>query len=292
MKRKLTFLAITVLFLISGNIMAQDTISGWIFPEGSADEYPDIAISINANRFLSCEYGTSGTPTYFELEIDYTTTGIDGGTDKCAKTTGWNDGADSICWIVKFRTPGYKNIKVYSKQKSETETPGPRDFILQYKLSGSSPWNDLATIECTDSWNDGTVEGVLLPEECEDVDKNISLRWLVKSNTDINGNTIQANGSSLIDNIIITGEAITGIGEIANSVEPFVFPNPSAGTFVVRNLENISGIKVFDTKGRLLEEIKNSLENEITIEGLLPGVYFINCYDKNGQVRSIKTVVN
>ena len=102
----------------------------------------------------------------------------------------------------------------------------------------------------------------------------------------------KASKTVKIDNIIITGEAITGIGEIANSVEPFVFPNPSAGTFVVRNLENISGIKVFDTKGRLLEEIKNSLENEITIEGLLPGVYFINCYDKNGQVRSIKTVVN
>ncbi|MGB4205765.1 MAG: T9SS type A sorting domain-containing protein [Bacteroidales bacterium] len=292
MKKKLSTLAIIVLFLISGNIMAQDTIAGWIFPEGSADGYPDIAIPINESRFLSCEYGTSGAPSFFELEIDYTATGIDGGTDKCAKTTGWNDGADSICWIVKFRTSGYKNLKVSSKQRSEADTPGPRDFVLQYKLSGNSPWNELATIQCSDKWEDGSVQNVLLPAECEDLSKNVSLRWLVTSNTDINGNTTEASGSSLIDNIIITGEAITGIGEIANPDEPFVFPNPSAGTFVVRNLENISGIKVFDTKGRLYEEITTGLENEITIEGLLPGVYFINCYNKNGQVRSIKTVVN
>ncbi len=291
MKRKMTLTGMLALLLISANMLAQDTIAGWIFPENSADEFPDVAIPTNVNRFLSCEYGTFGTPSYFELEIDYTANGFDGGTDKCAKTTGWNDGADSIYWMVKFRTPGYKNIKLYSRQKSETGTPGPRDFKIQYKLSGSSPWNELSTVICTDSWENGFVDGISLPAECENLNSNISIRWILASNLDINNNPIQPGGSTLIDNIIITGEAITGIREIEQSYEPVVYPNPAIGTFAIKNLMNTTSIKIYDTRGGLVFEKNINEMKELVIDNYLPGVYFVNCVGKDGHLKSIKTVV-
>ncbi|MFU8844964.1 MAG: T9SS type A sorting domain-containing protein [Bacteroidales bacterium] len=295
MKKTMTTITIIAWMIITGSSYAQDTIAAWIFPEYSADSLVDVSIETNANRFLSCEYGTYGTPAYYALTIDYAATGADGGTDKCAKTTGWENGADSIYWMVKFRTPGYENLKVYSKQKSEMATPGPRDFVVQYKMPGSSsPWNDLSggTIVCTDDWSAGSVNGIDLPAECNDMSSNISLRWIVTSNTDINGNPVQADGSSLIDDIVITGTLITNSIDSHSAFQTVLYSNPGKGSITIGDIEGISKIEVIESSGKVIYQKAIQSETSLVISDLGPGVYFVNLYEKSKLIRTLKALVN
>jgi hypothetical protein len=293
--KKVTMLLLSGMLIITGSLFsqnAQDTIAAWYFPEHSADSLIDAGLDINSSRYLSCEYGTWGSPGYYELEIDYTATGASGGSDKCAGTTGWNDGADSITWIVKFKTPNYRNLKVYSMQKSDSENPGPKDFKIQYKLSGStSPWNDLdgGIITCSDNWEDGAIEALPLPEECEDQSSNVSLRWIVTSNLNINGNPIDENGISYLDNIVILGEQITGIEQI-NMNTVTVYPNPSVGNITIRNLHNITRVELIDINGRVL--LQEDVTGEIhKFDRLVSGIYFVNCYAGSNLITTVKSVV-
>jgi len=294
MKKNLYILCIGAAILIWGNAFSQDTIVAWTFPAHSADEYPDASISVNASRFLSCEYGTYGQPTYVELAIDYSADGYGGAPDKCAQTTGWNDSADSTAWMVKFRTPGYENLFLYSKQRSTSAAPGPRDFKVQYKLSGStSPWIDIPNgiVTCTDDWSVGFLNGISLPAECNDQSSNVSLRWISTSNTNIEGNPTDASGVSQIDDIIIIGSLITGIEKTGQSAPIIVYPNPNKGSFVVDNISSAKHVKITSSDGKVIIEKPLHLDNSISIDGLSKGVYFVNLSYDGGSNKTLSIIV-
>ena len=76
MKRIFTQMLILCLPLWATNIFAQDTIVGWTFPSTSADSIADFSAgTLNTTRYLSCQYGTWGKPSYHSIPTDYTTNG-------------------------------------------------------------------------------------------------------------------------------------------------------------------------------------------------------------------------
>ncbi|MGD0711936.1 MAG: hypothetical protein ABR968_12240, partial [Bacteroidales bacterium] len=213
MRKLFTFICVAFMPLLMNSVFAQDTLIAWTFPSTSADSLADAGVAAlsYSTRYISCQYGHANG----RIPISYTATGAGGGSDKCAMATGWTNDPDSANWMVKFKTTGYSNLMVYSKQLSDGTNPGPRDFKVQYKLPGaSSPWIDLGTtVTCANDWTTGVVNGVSLPATCDNQSSQVGVRWMVNSQLDINGNALLSTGISEIDDIVITGTSTVGINE-------------------------------------------------------------------------------
>jgi hypothetical protein len=295
MKRIFTKMLFLCLPLCVTNLFAQDTIVGWTFPSTSADSIVDFSIgSINTTRYLSCQYGTYGLVSYHSIPTDYTTNGSLGSPDKCGKTTGWDNGADSAYWMVKFKTTGYGSLKLYSKIQAGGSNPGPRDFKVQYKLTGStSPWIDIpgGTIICANDWTTGAVDGLDIPTACNNQSSQLSIRWLQTSNFDYQGGTLLSSGISKIDDIIVTGSLLSEIksNEKQNLVQ--IYPNPSNGSFIIENISNIKHLRIYNLIGKLVFENVSTSENKINFSGFEKGLYLIQIMSYDNELQTSKIIV-
>lgn len=280
--------------LFTNMIFAQDVLVGWTFPATSADAIADQTITLNSGRFISCEHGIQGLPGYHVVAIDYTTDGSQVPTitdDKCAQVTGVNDGVDSVFWMIKCKTTGYGNLKLYSKQWSSNSPAGPRDFKVQYKFSGATVWNDLAIVTVGNDWTTGVVNGIDLPSTCNNLASNISFRWVMSSNTDISGGTVGATGTTKIDDISITGTVLSGIemNETNNAVS--IYPNPNRGSFNIENNSENKSLKVFNVLGKCVYEKNITANEKLNISDFSTGIYLINLTNSDNDQYSYKIVV-
>jgi len=272
---------------------AQETIVGWTFPATSADGVVDNAIEINSSRFISCEHGFQDFTGYYEIPIDYTTNGALVSTvadDKCAKASGFDNGQDSVYWMIKFKTQGYGNLKLYSKQRAGNNPAGPRDFKVQYKFSGETVWYDLTTVVCGNDWTTGVIDGIDLPAECDNLDKNISIRWIMSSNTDISGGTVAAEAISKIDEIVITGTALSNIAKNSTNSNIRIYPNPSKGNFTIDCKKDIKNLNVTNLLGKSVYQT-SEIERNLNISNLPKGFYFVLITDSDNNLYSHKVVV-
>ena len=287
------FLSIFLVSITANNLFAQDTLVAWTFPSTSSDSLADKSIAINSTAYISCQYGTFGAPSYVKKPIDYTTNGSLGSPDKCGKAIGWDNGIDSTSWMIFFKTTGYTNLKVYSKIQGGGNNPGPRDYTVQWKQAGSSTWTDLTggTIVCGNNWTAGAISGVSLPLACENQSDSIYLRWVVKSNFDINGATLLSTGISKIDDIMVTGTNITGLENNKMLSSFLVYPNPSLGSFFIENNCDAEKIEIYNMLGtRVYEKIKG-IEKRTEIAGFESGVYFVQIKTKTNRVLTKKLII-
>ncbi|MBO4615281.1 MAG: PKD domain-containing protein [Bacteroidales bacterium] len=166
----------------------------WDFPSSSADATADGGIEANLSKELTVGGGV-GT-------ITYTTAGA---STMCASATTWMSGSGSKYWTVNFTTTGFETIKLWSKQ-SGNNNRSPRDFKVQYSLNGST-WTDVSGTNVTvaRNWTSGVLDEISLPTACNN-QGTVYLRWIMRSNTGIGGNTVNANTyASYIDDIIVKG---------------------------------------------------------------------------------------
>jgi len=295
MKRIFTSILVLCLILFASNLFAQDTIVGWKFPTGSADSLADYSVgTLNTSRYISAQYGTSGLTSYRKIVINYTSDGADGSPDKCASATTWDNGADSSFWMVKFKTTGYGSIKLYSKQFSDATNPGPASYKIQYKLVGNtSPWVDITggIMTCSNNWTSAFADGLDLPAACNNQTNQMSIRWLMTSNSDISGGTVASTGTSKIDDIIVTGTALSGVD--LNSYDNFiqVYPNPNKGSFIIENTADIKYIRIFNEIGKCVYETEISFDKMINLSGFNKGIYFIQLTTLDNDLHSSKIIV-
>ncbi len=257
--------------LYSINLHAQDTIVGWTFPGHSADAVVDIYIPANANRLLKTE-----DP---QRTIVYTVTGIDGNPDKCAQSVDWDNGDGTKYWTVEFVTSGYNNLKLSSVQRSCAMHHAPRDFKVQYKLHGQSTWTDVpgATVIDTANWTMGALNNIALPVDCDDQTQPMALRWIMTSNMDIKGVPVLNTGMSRIDNIFVTGYAISGIPTNKPENVVLLYPNPASDVLgVYFTNSEIKLLELFQLDGKLLySETSISNQVNISVENLPAGMYLL-----------------
>ncbi|MEB1805896.1 MAG: thermonuclease family protein [Bacillaceae bacterium] len=175
-------------------------IISWDFEDQNA--IADGGTVANVNRSITRESAIN--PTY--------PAGTGGSGTFAYNTNSWNDGAGEKFYKINFETIGFKNIKLSSKQNGSNT--GPRDFKLQYSLDGSD-WKDLGKeIVVANNWNAGVVDNLTLPTEVENKE-NVYIRWLMTSNTSINGGTVASGGTNRIDDIVISGNPATLSDELA-----------------------------------------------------------------------------
>lgn len=294
MKRILTILCLALLPFFTVSVCAQDTIAAWSFPSTSADSLPEKYIPINSASYISCQYGTFGAPTYVRKPIDYTTNGSQGAPDKCGKTVGWDNGTDSTAWMIFFKTTGYTDLKLSSKIQAGGSNPGPRDFQIQWKLAGSNVWTDVAggTLTCANNWTSAAVSNLSIPSNCDDQSNDVYIRWVVKSNLDINGNTLLAAGISKIDDIIITGSVITGITAVQKNNSINIYPNPSDGSFNIENTDGTMAVHIYDVLGNCVLAKEGLNDVKTVISDLIPGLFLVSIRTSTEKNYSYRIIVN
>jgi len=285
----IVFLALT---LFANTLFAQDTLVGWTFPSGDADSIVDVSISLNSSRYISAQYGTWGLTSYHSIPTYYTN-GSQGAPDSAATAVGWDNGVDSSYWMVKFKSTGYENLKLYSKQSSGGSNPGPRDWKVQYKLSGTTVWNDITggTVVCANNWTSGVINGLDIPTACNNQSSSVSIRWVMTSNINTGGGTVAATGIAKIDDIVVTGTVLSGVelNEYENMVK--VYPNPNNGNFIVENSTDVKQIRIFNTIGKCVYETVPAYGEKMNLSGFDNGIYIIQITTTENDLRTSKFIV-
>lgn len=282
---KKLFTLITALIVLCAMTQAQVLIVKWTFPTGNpADSLADGGLTVNLDKAIHTEGGTSA--------IDFSKNGA---TTKSAQATGWQDGSLLKCWVVEVNTQGYENLKLSSKMQSGGNNPGPRDFMVQYRIGTSSNWTDVpgSTVVVTNDWGAAVLDSIPLPAACYDK-ASLYLRWIMTSNINSAGETVASNGINKIDDIYVVGKIMT-TGIIDNpQIKVFsVYPNPTNGRFMVEASENISAITVFNSNGRCVfnKTSQNSRSINLELDSLQQGTYFIKILTISGKEGDQKVVI-
>jgi len=264
MKKTFTFL---IALLISSYSFSQmDTIAGWTFPTGDmSDTIADFYNSYNSDKYIYTEGGTS------------TITFKNGATTKAAQATEWQDGKNTKSWQVSINSTDYGNLLVSSKQTAGGSNPGPRDFVVQYRIGLGGICNDVAGSEIlvANDWTTGVIENIILPAECSN-QANLYLQWLMTSNFDINGGTVLETGTAKIDDIFITGEILDEIDELEQISNITLFPNPCTSQFTINSDIKVESLEIYNIGGAKITDITIDSFNQIINTQKLPsGLYTI-----------------
>jgi hypothetical protein len=271
MKKRLLFVMMT---LITSALFAQETLTGWFFPTNSGPDSLNADLGTTGNKTYDIRFQWVLTPTS-DSTVN-TVTFADGATTYAAATAGWDNGTDVKFWSIKFKANNYTNFKLSSKQKSDAANPGPRDFKIQWRLS-SGTYADVAggAVTLGADWTTGVVANLPVPITGQGT-SSIYIRWIMATNTDINGGTVAATGQSMIDDILLTGTSTLGENEILFTNWLKVFPSPNNGTFTLSSTEPLDAVSVTDVTGKCLRAISSpSQKQTITIPGAKPGLYLL-----------------
>jgi hypothetical protein len=268
-----------------------DTLAAWTFPTGvdTLDIYPDVFISNNENYYISAE-DTIAWPNTTLRDI-VSTAGL---TSFAGTVTGWDNGSNAKLWSIKIKAPGYQNLKVSSKQFSEIEFPGPQDWKLQARLSGED-WVDLenGTVVCGTDWTTGVASDIALPEQFNNPGTtSIFIRWIMTSNISTSGSNVEPAGISKIDDVVVTGEIVSGVGNAIQKESFRLYPNPvSDGMLFYTSSVELIQLNIYNTEGQLVSEQEINEAGSIDLSNLTPGVYFAEPVLANGEIGTSEKLI-
>ncbi len=271
-------------FCFSLVLSAQDTLVGWTFPTGTAnDSVANFALPANSGSFLKTYGGTTA--------LNYSTNGL---TTFSAQATGWDSGMNTKYWQIEFSTAEYQNIKLSSILRSGGNNPGPRDFQIQYKVGMGVVWTDVVggAVTTAANWTGGAISNLSLPADVDNQTSTVYIRWIMATDDDINGNTVLPTGIAKMDNIIITGNKINvGIYNVDNENIICVYPNPAKGSVSVLNAPK-GQYQVFNSTGQIMTSTTNYSEEttlSLDMRGMPAGIYF--CKMNNGSKTQVSKII-
>jgi hypothetical protein len=274
-------LLLVMLLPVFQMVKAQEEIVKWTFPTGQlTDTVQNGTNALNLTRTIRIEGAGPITMTNGQTSGDY-----------AATATNWIDGMDVKNWNIKFKTTGYDQVKISSKQRAGGNNGGPADFKLQFKIGSTGVWADVpgGTVTLANDWFTGVITNLDLPAECQNQSNSVYIRWIMTSNADVLGGNVSANGVSKIDDIIITGMPLTGIDEV-EAQKLNSFPNPSFSDFSVSTPAGTTTVEIFNNCGQLVYSTLPEKET-ISIEKPLPaGMYFIKAIAKD-KTQLIKHII-
>lgn len=202
------------------------------------DEYKRSLVVPDGNLIYPPDYGEGSVSLTTSIFNDWDT-GYGGGNAPSGYT--WDGGMDTAYWRIRVPNVfGLENLRISSKQRSSST--GPRDFKLQYSISGRLPlvWVDVpgGTITVGDNFTDGVLTDFDLPDECDNR-YVLYLRWIMTSETSVDGGSVDSAGISLIDDIVLEGDVINhdlnyfaGAGGSLLGLTAQIVPHYGAGTSV------------------------------------------------------------
>jgi hypothetical protein len=168
-------------------------IVSWDFPNSPDNAIADGGIAANNTKSITVGGGVTG--------LNFA---AGGATTNSANATGWDVGNGTKYWEVNFTTLGFYNIRISSKQRGSNTAP--RDFKLQYKIGLSGTYTDVpsSNITVANNYTTGVISQLALPNVCDN-QTSVYLRWIMTSNTSVNGSSVAIAGSGNIDDILVEG---------------------------------------------------------------------------------------
>lgn len=172
------------------------SLAEWTFPNNPDNNVVDTATPENSTEILTVVGTNAATFT------------SDGASTSAAQATGWQEGVGSKFWHAKVNTVGYKDVFVSVKLRSSNT--GPKDFLLQYRLSPDEAWLDIigGAFSVGNNFTTGILDLVPLPENTNNAEA-VYLRLIMNSSTSVNGGTVAGTGTNRIDDFIITASPVT-----------------------------------------------------------------------------------
>lgn len=262
-------------------IVEGDTLSGWTFPTGTeADLNANLGTEQNMGYDIRMEDDLAGTQGTI-----YFTNGVVEN-DFAATAEGWDAGTEHKFWSIKFKAPYHRDFRVSSKQRSGGNKPGPRDWKLQYQLSGQDVWTDIPNggVTCANDWTTAVIEDLMVPAEANYPESSVYIRWVMTSNNSISGEDVLADGISKIDDILITGVSPTGVREPIHFSEFTIYPNPASGIIHLQNITKTASYSITSLDGKLIQSGKTVPQGEILLENNVSGMVLFTAFDENGEV--------
>jgi hypothetical protein len=251
--------------------MAQDIITGWTFPVNTGTDSLNANLGTATNKGYDLRFQLYLSPT---SDSTINTIYFDNGpTTFAAATAGWQNGSELKFWSIKFKANNYSNFKVSSKQKS---VDGPRDFKLQWRLSSGS-FEDISDGEVilANDWTTGVVNQLPVPITGQGTG-SIYIRWLMKSNDNVNGGTVTPSGVSMIDDILVTAVSSLGVDEVVFTNRITLFPSPNQGDFTVKSTQPVAFMIITDMNGKVIySDSKPEMESKINLNGAAKGTYLL-----------------
>jgi len=184
---RLIFTVVLFSLFLTGNISGQNT----------------ILVEYTLNTSVA---STNGTAVNHPGGIFSTSALSLGFSGSVAQTSGWDSGTGGgykFWQTASFSTTGYQSIKASAALYSSSNT-GPKDFALEYKI-GAGAWTPAGDITVTSS---ETNYDVFLPSECRN-QSDLSVRWIARSYTNLNGLSVVPFAKSYIKNVSIVGALLT-----------------------------------------------------------------------------------
>ena len=187
-----------------------ELLAGWTFP--GETQGADQGVETNIGKLISRDSSFGGNYSW--------PSGASPGSFAIS-STGWSEGVATKYWIIELSTVGYGDLTLSSKQQSSNT--GPAHFKVQYRIGNTGTWVDIPNSEVTVANNfvSGVLSQVDLPAACNNK-PFLFLRWVMTSNTAVNGNPVAPAGTSRIDDIFIKGifsddfkRIVTGIEDLA-----------------------------------------------------------------------------
>ena len=274
MKKRVLFLA--ALIWACSSAFAQETtiIAQWTFPSAvDSTLFPDSCISANETKYLSAE-DTTAWPNTILRDVSMT----QGATTNAATAAGWHNGKDAKLWSIKIKTGGLSNITVSSKQRSGGNTPGPKYWKIQARLSSTS-FVDVpgGNVTCANNWTTGGVTDLPLQSTYDNQTGSMYIRWIMTSDSSSAGTIVDSLGISKIDDVIIKGTPASGIEEVIYNSNFNFYPNPNSGkSLLITSTGMIKEIKIYNIQGQLMETFADIDPTQvINLQDLQQGVYFI-----------------
>lgn len=192
-------------------LQSNQTVAAWTFPNTTDDNSIDEYNINNSGKTITGQgFSTTNPPTvtYTQLSNPLSTTSV-------VSSTGWDAGNGSKFWQIDINTTGASQMKLSSVQRSSNT--GPRDFKVQYQV-GAGAWTDVTgtTLTVGNNWTSGVLTDVALPSACDN-QSSVLIRWIMTSNTGVNGSAVASGGTSAIDNIYIKGDFLANSYLVQNS---------------------------------------------------------------------------
>jgi hypothetical protein len=198
--------AVTLLFTL-GSVARAGIIASWTFEVNTP---ADVTNSATIGP-IAADVGTGiASGVHANSNTDWTTPAGNGSANSLSSNT-WTVGD---YYQFTFSTAGFANLVLTFDHTSSAT--GPRDFKVQTSLNGTT-WTDLMGYSVLENgaapnnpWSAGTNQpaysfGTILPNDI------VGIRLVDAANIATNGGTVQAGGTSRVDNVTIEGDAVGGV---------------------------------------------------------------------------------
>jgi large repetitive protein len=177
------------------------------------------------------------------------------GAGYAAGVDGWDNGMDNKFWSIRFKADGYSQMKIFSKQSSDTI--GPKSFKIQCRKSGDS-WADVTggTVTLAADWTTGVVNGIDLPASFDNPGTtSLFVRWIMTSNESVSSGTVTTTGISMIDDILITGINSVGMETLIFEKNVSMYPVPALDRLFIETFNPMKDVQIVNMEGRLVRTI-------------------------------------